>query len=146
MIWRVCFLSSILCYDVPLTKHVRTCINDHTYFILVVTGLILSRGTGLSTILDFLKSNLSNSFPSTIIPFEEAGRYFDAAPWKYAFGTLFASLVDFLGSLNLLLWNLHSFITSSLVWTLLKFINRSCGCDYVITLSVFVHNFQVCIL
>lgn len=66
-------------------------------------GLIISRGSGLSTLFDTIKVYSLNNLPSTIIPFEEAGRYFTMAPWKYAIGTLIASLFDLLGSLNLLL-------------------------------------------
>jgi hypothetical protein len=83
-------------------------VRPNYYFRLVmipfaVGGLILSRGTGFSTILEAFRSTISNGLPATIIPFEEAGRYFDMAPWRYALGALGASIVSALGSLNLLL-------------------------------------------
>lgn len=83
-------------------------VRPNYYFRLImipfaVGGLILSRGTGLSVIFEALRSTLSNAIPATIIPFEEAGRYFDMAPWRYALGALGATILDTLGSLNLLL-------------------------------------------
>lgn len=73
-----------------------------------VLGIIFFRGTGLSQLVDFASQaakiiGLSAPEMGLVIPFNEAAKHFNPAPLTYIAGTLFATLVNALRALNLLL-------------------------------------------
>lgn len=71
----------------------------------VQLGILIYYGTGMWELIPQLieKSGLHHHLASTIVPFNEAARFFNPAPLQYVAATVLATIVNALESLNLLL-------------------------------------------
>ena len=65
-----------------------------------VAGFIIYKGLGFESIMRIF---ISKDAPTSIIPFQDAAKYFSIHPLKYFASTIFAGIVDALRAMNVLL-------------------------------------------
>ena len=74
---------------------------------LTLAGILFYRGTGLRdflhTLSELTRSSEAASALAAVVPFTDASKVLGTAPVSYVCGAVFAAMVDFLRSLNILL-------------------------------------------
>jgi hypothetical protein len=101
-------MDSIAWLEKKETKETLNKMIKSNYFVrlavlpIVVGGLIIARGTGMSSLLKTIRGLVKKN-PGILIPFNKAGEYYSTSTVKYVGGLIVTHFVEFLRSINVLL-------------------------------------------